>query len=330
METAIREQDAEPVTNPYLARNPSPTGVPSVPLSDRQLDHMEVELQRASKVLHNRTQLVAGGQEVGAVLLAAAGMASAILDVGQSQVAIAGFIWFITSSFVLGHVAKGFTEGAALIQEAFDRRLFTLDWNETLHSSDPVNQPRVLNLAGKLRPDSSAEREIQAGWYDPTDGLEYPYDVLVSQEQNLCWDVRLRRRFKLTLGVLGSVWTLLGFGIALSGTSVAETLLVIFVPAAAAYDLGRDRWRVQHAVATERGRCAALVSAALAAAEPGALTSDQREDLVLLASQVQDVIFRTRAEFGRVPAILYSRRKDKDESEFATIAEGHRTRLVGS
>lgn len=327
METVVREQDAEPVTNAYLAGSSPPAGVPAVPLSDRQFHPSEVELQRASKVIHNRTQMVATAQEVGAVLLAVAGMAAAIFGIGQSQVAIGGFLWFIASSFWLGHLAQVFTMEAALIQETFDRRLFALDWNETL-SSGRVTRDRVLNLAGKMKSDSEGERDIQAGWYDPTGGLEYPYDVLVSQEQNLCWDVRLRRRFKLTLGVLGSVWTALGFVVALTGTSVAETLLVIFVPAAAAYELGRDRWRVQGAVATERTRCAEIVSRTLAAARPGALTSAQRHDLVQLASQVQDSIFRTRAEFGRVPAVLYGRRKDQDEIEFATIAEEHRTRLT--
>ena len=55
-------------------------------------------------------------------------------------------------------------------------------------AGDPVPEPDVAQLAGKLQRGCAKEQRILADWYDPTDGVQYPYDVLVAQEQNLGWD----------------------------------------------------------------------------------------------------------------------------------------------
>ena len=55
---------------------------------------------------------------------------------------------------------------------------------------------------------------------------------------------------------------------------------------------------------------------------------EKRELLQLIARQVQDGIFRTRAMFGRVPNFLYTRLQEQDETDFANIAEDRRTRLT--
>jgi hypothetical protein len=324
----LQEPDAERVTNPYLLTNTPPAGVPAVPLHMRQQLPTEVQIQRAAGTVHGYTSRVATVQEVGAVVVAFAGLASALFDKGQSQVAIGGFIWFVISAWWLGYLAQKFTEQAALIQETFDCRLFHLDWNETLAPANSVTQNQVIDLAERAEVGSKADKRITDGWYDPTDGLEYPYDVLCTQEQNLLWDLRLRRRFRHALAALGAAWTLIGFVVALSGTSMAETLLVVFVPAAAAYDLGRERWRTQRHVETERGRLAQVVGHALSTGTPGPLAEAKRAELRLLARRVQDGIFRTRSEFGRVPNTVYLRNREKDEKQLAEIVECHRSRLT--
>jgi hypothetical protein len=142
------------------------------------------------------------------------------------------------------------------------------------------------------------------------------------------WDLRLRTRFRHFLAFLGAAWTTVGFVVALSGASMAQTLLVVFVPAAAAYDLGRERWRIQGTVVAERTRLARLVEEALAVGVPGSLTPTTRADLRLLARQVQDGIFRTRSDFGRVPRLIYLLNREKDEKQIGEVAEGHRARLT--
>lgn len=316
------------MTNAYLVHNSPPAAVPPVPLHQRQLMPTEIQLQRAAAAVHRRTSAVATAQEVGAAFVALAGLLAAVYEKWQNQVAIGGFIWFVISAWVLGHFAQFFTERAAVIQETFDCRLFYLEWNETLAPADSVTHADVVELAAKVKAGSKADQYITNGWYDPTEGLEYPYDVLCTQEQNLVWDLRLRARFRRVLAVLGAIWTSIGFLVALTGTSMAQTLLVVFVPAAAAYDLGRERWRAQGEVIAERTRLARLVEGALSAGVPGPLTEPKRAELRLLARQVQDGIFRTRSEFGRVPGLVYRLNRDKDEEQLAQVAEARRARLT--
>ncbi|MFC7501079.1 S-4TM family putative pore-forming effector [Nocardioides sp. GCM10030258] len=316
------------MTNPFLAHNHPPAGIPAVPLHERQLKKTEVDLQRAATTTHRYTNIVASIQEVGAGGVAAIGLTFAILDKAQNQVAIGGFLWFLFSALVLGHFAQKFAEQAARIQETFDCRLFYLPWNETLAPSACVSHPQVVELAKKVKVGSPADKRITDGWYDPTDGLEYPYDVLITQEQNLAWDLRLRKRFRYILATIAVAWTTTGFIVTLAGTSMAETLLVVFVPAAAAYDLGRERWRAQRHVESERTRLAELVADALAEAQPGPITPRKRSELQTLARQVQDGTYRTRAEYGRVPGILYRHYRTSDEDQLAQVAEVQRSRLA--
>ena len=46
-------------------------------------------------------------------------------------------------------------------------------------AGDPVPEPDVAQLADKLQRGCAKEQRILADWYDPTDGVQYPYDVLV-------------------------------------------------------------------------------------------------------------------------------------------------------
>lgn len=319
------------MTNPYLAQRIPPDGVPDVPLHQRQHDSDETDLQRAAAAVHKHTQQLATAQEVGAVIMAVAGIVSAITGALQGTTAIAGFLWFVISGFGLNYFARKTTEEAAYIQEVFDCRLFYLDWNDTLGSADDLSRDRVLALAKQVKADSDDEARIRDGWYDDATGLEHPFDVLCAQEQNLRWDMRLRKRFKNTLLTLGIGWTALGVVVGLTtGTTVYQTFLVVFVPAAAAYALGRERFRVQQQVWRERDRLARIVGQVLANTPPGHTpTPDERADLRLLARRVQDGIFRTRAEFGRVPNLLYTRNRDRDEDDFNNVAQVHRTHLIG-
>lgn len=317
------------MTSPYLVNLTQPAGIPPVPLHVRQLATDEVSLQRAAAVVHRRTQWLATAQEVGAVVFAIMGMISASTGRWQGPVTLSGFAWFLVSAFLLAHLAQSSTEEAATIQEVFDCRLFALPWNETLGSSQAVTPDRMRQLAGLLKPSLGAEQRIQAGWYDNTDGVHYPLDVFISQEQNLNWDVRLRRRFRRFLVLTALCWVALGVLVAvLADAKVAQTLTVAFVPAAAAFDLGRERWRVQQQVMAERSRLVHLATDVLVRAQCGAIERAEVTRLVTLARQVQDGIFRTRSQFGRVPGPVYALFKDRDEAQLQDLAEEHRARLA--
>jgi SMODS-associating 4TM effector domain len=62
-------------------------------------------------------------------------------------------------------------------------------------AGDEAPEPDLAQLARRLRPGCKKHQRILAGWYDPTDGVHHPYDVLIAQEQNLAWNARFRRRY---------------------------------------------------------------------------------------------------------------------------------------
>lgn len=90
-------------------------------------------------------------------------------------------------------------------------------------AGDPVPEPDVAQLAGKLQRGCAKEQRILAGWYDPTDGVQYPYDVLVAQEQNLGWDARLRRRYAALILAAALVWSALGL---IAGMLIADAMII--------------------------------------------------------------------------------------------------------
>ena len=188
----------------------------------------------------------------------------------------------------------------------------------TASSTSPANSARTH---ATRKPSRTAGTTQQTGFTTPTTSSSRKSRISAGTSDSV--------NASSSSSAFSAVWTLLGFAVALSGTSVAQTLLVIFVPAAAAYDLGRERWRVQRTVATERRRAAGVAAAALTTATSGPLTPERRSELTpALAHQVQDTLYRTRAEFGRVPGILYNSRREQDEAEFANMAETHRTNLT--
>ena len=164
------------------------------PIHERQLDPDMVRLQRAAAASHQRGQLVEAIRVSAAVVLAAVGIAVTLAGHGRSAVSIIGAAWFVISAFFLRRAAASATRQGALLQEQFDTDLFFLPWRPTV-AGDPAAEPDTARLARRLRRGSKKDQRILEGWYDPTNGVIYPYDVLIAQEQNLGWDARLRRRY---------------------------------------------------------------------------------------------------------------------------------------
>jgi hypothetical protein len=173
---------------------PAPRGVPATPIHERQLDPRMVRLQRAAAASHQRGQLVESIRAGAAVLLAAAGIVVTLTGHGRPAMSITGAAWFLISAFLLKRAAGTTARQGALLQEMFDTALFYLPWRSAV-AGDPVPEPDVHHLARRLRQGGAKDQRITAGWYDSTEGVHHPYDVLMAQEQNLGWDARLRRRY---------------------------------------------------------------------------------------------------------------------------------------
>ena len=168
-----------------------------------------VRLQRAAAASHQRGQLIEAIRVDAAITLAAAGIVVTLAGHGRTAVSIIGAAWFVVSAFFLRHAAASIARQGALLQEMFDTELFHLPWRSTV-AGEQVPEPDIAQLARRLQAGSKKDQRILAGWYDPTDGVHHPYDVLIAQEQNLGWDARLRRRYAALVLTAAVIWSGLG------------------------------------------------------------------------------------------------------------------------
>jgi hypothetical protein len=287
-----------------------------------------VRLQRAAAASHQRGQLIEAIRVNAAVALAIAGIVVTLIGHGRPAVSIIGAAWFVVSAFFLRRAAASATRQGALLQEMFDTDLFYLPWRSTV-AGDQVPEPDVAHLARRLRLGCKKDQRILAGWYDPTDGVDHPYDVLIAQEQNLGWDTRLRRRYAALVLAAAVIWSGLGLiaGMLIAGATIVNTLLSFFIPSLAIYQIALEIWTGQQRVATERHRLNHTVTTELRNARPGVISNPDWRRLRELARDVQDGILRTRLDVSRVPEWFYRRYRIRDELDFADTAEGHRRRL---
>lgn len=163
----------------------------------------------------------------------------------------------------------------------------------------------------------------------PADGVQYPYDVLIAQEQNLGWDARLRRRYAALVVAAALVWSGLGLvaGMVIASGTIVGTLLSFFIPSLAIYQIAFEIWTGQQRVSTERQRLTREVTTELRKAQPGAITDEEWHRLREVARNIQDGIMRTRLDVTRVPEWFYRHYRTRDELDFADTAEARRQRL---
>lgn len=307
----------------------APRGVPATPIHERQLDSRMVRLQRAAAASHQRGQLVESTRAGAAVLLAAAGIVVTLTGHGRPAMSITGAAWFLVSAFLLKRAAGTTARQGALLQEMFDTALFYLPWRSAV-AGNPVPEPDVHHLARKLRQGGAKDQRITAGWYDSTEGVHHPYDVLIAQEQNLGWDARLRRRYASLILAAVVIWSGLGLvaGIVIANATTVNTLLSFFVPSLAAYQVALEIWAGQQRIAAERQRLLSIVTAELRNAQPGPVSEPEWHRVREVARDIQDGILRTRLDAIRVPEWFYRHYRNRDELDFADTAEGHRGRLA--
>ncbi|MFJ2647947.1 S-4TM family putative pore-forming effector [Streptomyces sp. NPDC087420] len=316
------------MSRPVTAGTDIPRGVPGRPIHERQLDDDMLRLQRAAAANHRQGQRVEAVRTAVATALSVAGVVVMLTGRGSTAVSIAGFLWFLVSSVILGRIASATALRSALLQEMFDTTLFHLPWRTTVAGA-PVPDAEVHRLAHRLRPGGPVDRRITEGWYHPTGGVHHPYDVFIAQEQNLAWDARMRRRYHRLVLSAALGWSLLGLLAGLvTGAPLSGVLLGFFVPSLAAYQIAHDIWSTQQRVTAERGRLAEIVTAELRTARARRIPGQEWHRVREVARDVQDGVLRTRLETARVPEWFYRRFRDSDERDFTASGEAHRRRLA--
>jgi hypothetical protein len=283
---------------------------PTKSLLSRQVEPEMMVLLRAMSVCHARAQQLDNLRMVLSILIGVAGAVVAITGVSSTVVTAIGALWALANAVGLGAWSRGQLGRAAVLQEMFDVRLFGLSWNGVA-TGDEVSAAEVSRLHRAYRGDETYLRD-----YYEVPHLPAPYDVLACQQQNLGWGARIRRRYAHV--VLGgtALWAVLGvvFGVT-AGLTVSQLLLQWYVPSLGALLLGLEIYRSQRDVATERERALAVVQARITATIELCGEAATAE-LLVLARQVQDLIFRSRLRQARVPDWFFRRFHLADRHDF--------------
>ena len=283
---------------------------PAKSLLSRQTGPEMMALLRAMSACHSRAQRLDNLRMILSIVLGVAGAVVAITGVSSAAVTAAGALWALLNAVGLGAWSRGQLGRAAVLQEMFDTRLFGLPWN-IVAAGDEVSAAEISRLHRAYRGDEKYLRD-----YYEIPPLPAPYDVLACQQQNLGWGARVRRRYAHV--VLGgtTVWAVLGvvFGVT-AGLTVSQLLLQWYVPSLGALLLGLEIYRSQRDVAAERERVLGVMQSRIAATLQGS-GKDASAELLTLARQIQDLIFRSRQRQSRVPDWFFRRFHAADRQDF--------------
>jgi hypothetical protein len=300
----------------------------------RQLEPTLCHLLRAMSVSHVRVRRLAALRIAISVALAGSGLVAVLagsLDATpftrslSITVTVAGALWALVYSLGLASWAHRELSRAALLQETFEVRLFHLNWNHVL-AGEEVPAEDVHKLSSRFR---GSEDSLRMSYAMPN--LPSPFDVLARQQQNLAWGGRVRRRYARAVLAALLAWAAFGlFSAMLRGSTVIDFLVQWCVPSLGLLMLGWDTFREQRGVFTERRRVARWSRARCLHAAPSSREPVVRQELWLMARQVQDQLFLTRRRAPRVPSWFFRRYYPQDSSDFtAGLAETRRA-LVGA
>lgn len=285
-------------------------GVAELSIVSRQNDPAMHALLRAMSVAHARAQRIDGLRTGLSALVAASGLAAALLKVATPITAV-GALWAVIYSVFLVTWADGELRRAAVLQEMFDTRLFGMAWNPVL-AGDQVGAEEVNRLSKRYR----GRADMIQDYYEIPPELAYPFDVIGCQQHGLGWGSRVRTRYAYTVLTVVVTWAAAGVLVgALAELTVGELLLRWYVPSLGFFLLGIDVFRTLRSISRERDRTLRIVRDRIAAVGPQPSPA-AAEDLMILARQVQDVLFRTRSQAPRVPNWFFLPFRRGDRADF--------------
>jgi hypothetical protein len=280
-------------------------------IADRQNTAEVLSLIRAMSAAHARVQRLEAGRLLVSTLVALTSVVGAVVPSAASTVAAVGAGWALLHGLGVSVWIQQGVLRAATMQELFDVTLFRMEWN-TVIAGDPPSAAEVSGFARRYH----GPEDMVTDYYEIADyrDLPSPFDVLACQMQNLNWGVRIRRRYTSGLLAVVAGWSLAGIVVGvLLELSLGRLLLIWYLPALGALLMASDIYRRQRDTAATRSRVLSLVRGRVrdSLRRPG-----PRDDLVVMARQVQDVIFVTRRTQARVPAWFFQRFRRQDRVDF--------------
>lgn len=301
------------------------------PVEERQNDPGLLRLQRAASRAHVSAQRWSRLRLSAAVAFAAAGLAvhtvDAVPDGAADAVVVSGLLWALLHLAFVTPRLNVVTAKAAVVQEQFDTELLRLPWNDLL--GKPLRDDEIQSLDRRfhsLRPGLRTERERKTrDWYDvETVGVQWPYDAILCQRQNLAWDARLRRDWSALLKGVLAAWAVVCVVLAiLAEMSMLDTLLRLFAPSLPAMQLAYMAALDHRLVAEKRERATSQVEAVLATYPHLEEPAEAR----MLTRQIQDVLWTTRTKASRVPQWFYRLYRSPYMDDFLALSRSFRQRV---
>lgn len=155
-------------------------------------------LVAAQARIYSDTKIFAGVRLTVVIGLAVVAAVVAIRFPAQRTLfGVGGGITLLLISFVTGNMEKRLRMIAAATQEEFDTRVFRLDWNGVLVDRPPT--ARIAKSAHRYRGNRDQN------WYDDTEDIHRPYDVLICQATNLGWGASMHRLWAWVLSFGGAL-----------------------------------------------------------------------------------------------------------------------------
>jgi hypothetical protein len=221
------------------------------------------------------------------------------------MVAIAGAVTLVAETICRAYEGQ-LVARAVRVQDCFDCYVLGLPWNEYLAGDEPSHE-LVNEAAAKF----NGNRDYHRDWYTITEDVDRPYDVLISQRQNLVWDSRLRKAFATVLVFAWIVWFVVEvvIGVAID-ISLSNFLLVFVVPGLPAFIAGIELTLSNWRTAQIRDQLVSMWNRVWrrALVDPTAVNQSELR-------QIQDAIYVCRTRTTQVPNWLQKLKRSKYEAD---------------
>jgi len=207
-------------------------------------------------------------------------------------------LWFV--SFLLNDYIKKEKETAAYIQQEFDMYVYQMPWDNRLFGEKRNIHIEIINKSKSIMKNQKKRNKL-LNWYTITiDSMELKEGILACQEENISWDMELRKRYKKVSIILITGLILLIFIIGVVNNEAVLVLLLRF-----AFVLPLLRWLLE----TEKQ----LNNDIDNLMELDALVYSETEKDMDKLQEIQHKIYNHRKSCYAIPDFFYKLFKAKDE-----------------
>lgn len=233
----------------------------------------------------------------------------------KAWLAVGASVWAF-SAFWLNHYEKKCFKLGAQLQDLFDVRIFSLDWNKILVSDEP-SQETINNLSERFK------GKVDENWYGNLQDIPAPYDVVISQRSNVVWDWRLRQQYIIliiiALVALLIVQTCVSLAMKLL---LSDFMLAIFLPSLSAYTAGIRELFEHHDNIKGKQSIEKKITTLLL----DCVKTRQKPDKVTIR-QIQDAIYILRKCPATIPDFFWKWRRNKYNKMMQMVINDYRDQI---